>query len=242
MVKETNRNFKMSYGKLIDISLEKVAYAERDLEKFAAFGFTNDDLQSIKVMINEFSNTDHDDQLMARQVLISSSKKQVSAELKSKLSNLNVRIDLAYGRDNKEFVEHFTVRELSQLSIPNLLIEAKKIIRMVDEYREKLEQIGLSDEIINSINDLIATLEETSVNHKIAMANRDLSTAERHTVANELYYEIIDICKIGKAVWADVNEAYYNDYIIYDTVSSNTDEQVGEEDEVTDVWVETDNL
>jgi len=216
ITKESKRGFKMSLAELNGISLEKLAFAERDIEKFGLYGYTTETLNSIRAKQQLFSNTEQDDQLMARQVLISETKKQVSAELRTQAKQINVMIDLVYGRTNPEFVNHFTIKELSKISIPELINEATKLVAMAREYQNSLIVIGLTPETINTVEQLIAQLNDVTTSHKISMAKRDLATANRYNNANDLYNSIVDLCKIGRAVWMDESEAHYNDYVIYE--------------------------
>ena len=61
-----------------------------------------------------------------------------------------------------------------------------------------------------------------------AIADREIGTMERTIIANEIYAEISRICDTGKGIWKDVNEAKYNDYIIYNTPGAKPEEETPE--------------
>ena len=58
-----------------------------------------------------------------------------------------------------------------------------------------------------------------------AIADREIGTMLRIKTANEIYGEISRVCDTGKGIWKEVNEAKYNDYIIYDTLAAKPEEE-----------------
>ena len=51
---------------------------------------------------------------------------------------------------------------------------------------------------------------------------RDSATENRWLIANEVYKQMAQYCEIGKFIWESVSEASYNDYVLYQTSSSKT--------------------
>jgi len=65
------------------------------------------------------------------------------------------------------------------------------------------------------------------------IVERDTSTENRWTEANEVYTLMMEIANAGKFIWKDESEAYYNDYLVYMNSgnSNSTDNSNNETDE-----------
>jgi len=74
---------------------------------------------------------------------------------------------------------------------------------------------GLNQQELDALANSIL-LFSTSITHKNeAVQDRDIATAERIELGNEIYNEIRILYRYGRDAWRYDNEAKYNDYIIY---------------------------
>ena len=83
--------------------------------------------------------------------------------------------------------------------------------------------------MITALNTKITTFDTALNNQITAIRQRDITTEERTTKANEVYRTLAKICTLGKNIWYGVNEAKYNDYVIYDTTSGDASKAINPE-------------
>ena len=88
--------------------------------------------------------------------------------------------------------------------------------------------IGLTNVHIKELKALATDFDDAMEAQSDAIADREIGTMERTSIANEIYAEISRICDTGKGIWKDVNEAKYNDYIIYNTHGAKPEEETPE--------------
>ena len=73
----------------------------------------------------------------------------------------------------------------------------------------------MTQQILDDFAILCQQYEDTLNAVKDAQAERDIKTEERIAMGNQLYSLASKYCNIGKQIWESVNEARYNDYLIY---------------------------
>ncbi|MCX6153292.1 MAG: hypothetical protein NT007_03945 [Candidatus Kapabacteria bacterium] len=83
------------------------------------------------------------------------------------------------------------------------------------EYLTDLTSVGLTDAMIDDLEDTAQLMEDSMNEIATAQETRDIKAVERIEKGNELYALVSRYCEIGKYIWEDVNEAKYNDYVIY---------------------------
>jgi hypothetical protein len=80
-----------------------------------------------------------------------------------------------------------------------------------------LTPIGLTQADVDALETEAQLFEDKLNSVAEGKKLRDDKARERVDLANELYDFVVLYCKIGKLIWENVNEAKYNDYIIYPT-------------------------
>ncbi len=96
------------------------------------------------------------------------------------------------------------------------------------KYLADLAGTGLTSAKLSSITKLAAELEDMMVAANFSIADRDTLQEARVVEANSIYANLVKYCGIGRNIWEAVDLAKYNDYIIYDTLSGEKEEE-GEE-------------
>jgi hypothetical protein len=125
----------------------------------------------------------------------------------------------------------FAANSLSSMSDEKLIRLAKRITRLSEIHQEQLLPNGFTKEEFDSLNQLAEEFFQALFDQDIAKAKRDIATDQRAKKAYNLYKEISKVCETGKEIWNDLNEAKYNDYIIYNTPSGKPEKQYIEEAE-----------
>jgi hypothetical protein len=104
---------------------------------------------------------------------------------------------------------------------------AKTCSTYLDLFKDK----GMTPGLIDQLNSMADEFEAAIYDQYNAIADREIGTYERADQANLIYSEMVKIGDIGKEIWQGVNEAKYNDYVLYDTPTGEPDVK---EEEVID--------
>ncbi len=115
----------------------------------------------------------------------------------------------------------FGAELLSQQLDSDLLITAKRVARVANEFFTDLAPKGLTQEMLNTITDLRAAFEDLIVDVKLKIAERDTHQQERVEKANTIYEMLVKFAVTGQNIWTNQDVAKYNDYVIYNTISGN---------------------
>jgi hypothetical protein len=89
------------------------------------------------------------------------------------------------------------------------------VVLTATNYLVDLTPVGLTQVIIDDLEDLAQQFEDNLNSVSEAVAVREIKTKERIAKGNELYAMAVHNCEIGKIIWDDVDLAKYNDYVIY---------------------------
>ena len=94
-------------------------------------------------------------------------------------------------------------------------------LKVAGDYLSDLSAQGLTQAMIDSLDAEAQSMEDEMNNIAEREAIRDIKTQERVDKGNELYDFVASYCEIGKIIWQDVDEAKYNDYVIYPASQSS---------------------
>ena len=101
----------------------------------------------------------------------------------------------------------------------DLLITAKRVVRVANEFFADLEPNGLTAEMLTNITAIRAECEDLIVDVKLKIADRDTAQQTRVEKANAIYETLVKYTTTGQNIWVSTDLAKYNDYVIYNTVS-----------------------
>ena len=208
------RDFAMSFADLITTCNTIHVFMERDATEFTGYGVLAIEITAFETKINEFEELPTDTELEADVVNATSAKNQIAEELRIMLRTYEVRAKLAFGSDTGTY-KKFHIKDLSRQSDNDLLVFGRMVKRSAEEYLVQLTPFGLTQPMIDDLEAKNQDFEDSIDTQKSAIATRDDATNNRVKKANEIYALLIKYCDIGKSIWYEVNEAKYNDYIIY---------------------------
>jgi len=118
-------------------------------------------------------------------------------------------------------VKRFNAGKMTTSSDRSFLTLARQCITLATEYLADLAAQGLTQSMIDDLSTEAQLMEDEMNNISAKESLRDLKTQERIDDGNELYDFVSQYCEIGKIIWQDVDEAKYNDYVIYPAVQSS---------------------
>jgi hypothetical protein len=204
----------------------KLVFMRRDGVEFAKFGVTEAKLTDLENLISEFSEILTDDELLGVQVIATEKKDNLAKKLKSDMGAIMTRVGNHFGIHSAIY-RHFGISEISALEGGEVSTAADKLYRVANIYITQLASEGLTPAILTDLKTKSEAYKTALDEQEDAIAARDIATENRCEKANEIYRLVVKYCGTGKRIWESVNEAKYNDYIIYDTPTGG-DEGGGE--------------
>ena len=201
----------------------KLSFIRRDLVEFGKFGVTDETLTELDTLADSYAALPPDDDLVGQQV-ITTKKKDAEADIvREATAKILNRAENRFGRNSGEF-RRFGVTGLSDLVDMQLYLAASNTQRVATIYLPDMAEQGLTAPILTEYDVIVKSYHKAVIDQMDAFALRDIATDNRIKAANELYLKISKHCETGKKIWGSVNEAKYNDYVIYDTPSGEPEE------------------
>lgn len=222
--KESFRSFNFSDGKLVAIGKEKIAYMRRDKIEFEKYGITTANFDALEEEIDKFLDTATDIEKLGTQTDTTAIKDAKAEELRQAIRVVMTRVVLVYEEGSSNF-RKFGTETLSKQLDSDLLITGKRVVRVANEFFTALETKGLKADMLAKITVLREELEDLIVDVRLKIAERDIDQQERVEKANAIYETLVKYAITGQNIWVSTDVAKYNDYIIYNTVSGEAEDE-----------------
>ena len=212
---EVSRDFKMSYADLFEVCDKIHSCITRDAEKMGVYGVSQLTIDAFKTKINEFLKFPTDAIMTSDMMIATQNRNELAKNLRIMARTFGVRAKIAFADDKNKY-EKFILNDLSRASDDDLLVFCEIIALEAENYLADLSPIGLTQEMIDDFVDKTNEFRLAMIAQVDAVNLRNDSAILRMKKANELYRLLINYSNFGKNIWYEVNEALYNDYIIYD--------------------------
>lgn len=212
------RNYNFSDAKLIEIGNEKIAFMRRDADAFASYGLNETKFSELESKINDFSNLITDIETSNEQVQITQDKEAKGEELRNVIRNVMTRVAQKYGVDSARYANYGT-DTLSKQSDADLLVTAKRVVRVGTANLNDLAGEGLQASHLNKITELNDEFNVLLIEQKLKIGERDIQQEDRVEDGNAIYLLLTKYVQTGQDIWESSDVAKYNDYIIYNTPS-----------------------
>lgn len=222
---EPVRDFKFSDARLIATVKEKTAYMKRDAPEFERYSITIADLVGLDSEADVFSDFVTDVETRSDQTGATALKDQKAEELRVAIREIMVRAGAKYGADSPRY-KKFGTEALSKQPDVELLIVAKRVVRVATLWFEDLAQNGLTVAMIQQVQENLEVFENLVVELHLLIGDRDILQEDRVEAANILYEKLIKYTTIGLAIWETTDVAKYNDYVVYNTRSGEADVEI----------------
>ena len=213
-MKAETKKFSMSYADLAMFTSNLVVTITRDSAEFAARGVNAAAITAFEALGNSFE-VFPTDEFYVGAIQIEVDAKNASRDAATdKIQYISGYIEQKWGLDSGEY-KQLRIHNLQPMSDNNFLVAARAVVSVAALYIADLTPIGLTQADVDALDAETQTYEDkmNSVAEKKKL--RDDKARERVDLANELYDYVALYCKIGKLIWENVNEAKYNDYVIY---------------------------
>ena len=219
--KKNQREFALDDSELFIKCESTIIVALRDKDQLLEMGFTNDKRLAFQAQLDVLKLVSTDDFMLGQQMARTEEKDAARQVVEKSLRSILTIAANFYGADSGKY-RQFGVANIGRLSDDHLMRYARNAATTATALLAELQPEGVTTAMITTLNTKV-TAFDTAINNQItAVRQRDLITEERILKANELYHTLAKICTLGKNIWYGVNEAKYNDYLIYDAPSSNT--------------------
>ena len=218
-IKPTTRDYKFS-----DATLKQKAdgirdNVVRDQTDFTDRGVT--DVVAFEGLIDNFDN-ELEDIYYVGMIGIKVQERDTAEEaLLKAIKTLRTAVQNVYGEGDANY-RIYRFDRLAQADGDTLVRLARTMnntatTQLTDLAAEGITPTKLSDMMV--LREALDTkIDEVEMAHK----NRDMATQNRIVAGNILYKEMVRLTNIGKDLYAQTNEAKYNDYILYNSPSGST--------------------
>lgn len=222
MKSEINLNFHFTYGKLKQIADNMVQLIDRDIAEFTDRGYTPARRAELVAQINTFINTPSDEQLDGLKQVATENKSLARQNLEIEMRKVISIVKLSFP-NSPAHQQEFGNFDLSHCTDEELVRNANIMKASATTYLSTLAAEGLTAAKISQLGTLAQTLDNAIDAQTQAINKRNITTEKRRTEANKLFDLISKYSETGKAIFADVSYAKYNDYVIYNTTTGESD-------------------
>lgn len=180
------RDYNFSDAKLIEIGNEKIAFMRRDADAFSSYGLNETKFSELESKINDFSNLSTDIETSNEQVQITQEKDAKGEELRNAIRSVMTRVAQKYGLTSARYANYGT-DTLSKQGDADLLVTAKRVVRVGNSNLSDLADQGLSIQHLDDITQLNAGFNDLLIEQKLKIGERDIQQEDRVEEGNKIY-------------------------------------------------------
>lgn len=206
--------FKIKQPVFFTLIMSKISMMVRDIDEFAKFGVSLENINELKSLLQACSEIPSDDELLGNQMNKTGEKAARAVIVREEISALMKRVENRYGKESAVY-RKFGVSGTSRLNGWELGYKGRRALRVAEEYLDKLAEVGVTAGVLGRLNEAITAFEQALEAQNDAFADRLIATEIRTEKGNEIYLLLMKYCDSGKKIWESRNAAKYNDYIIY---------------------------
>jgi hypothetical protein len=214
--REIIRKYNLTDAELKQTADQLLALIDRDAVAFADRNFTATKRAEFKTAILDFDNIPSDDILEGQKMTTTEDKNNLRDILTQKMRTAILMAKLVFGANSGKYRSFGDINYAEQTDA-ELYKNAKTIILAATLHLNELAAEGMTTTRIQELEDTKNAFDEALDKQAAAINSRDIATSERVEAGNALYGFITKYAEIGKDIWYAVNEAHYNDYIIYES-------------------------
>ncbi len=214
MMTPIKRDYNLSNAELMFIVGDFIVYMNRDFAEFAARGVDAAAITAFETLGNAFEIFPPDEYYSALVTAEVDAKNIARANSFDMVQSISGYFEQQWGLGSWQY-KQLAIRKLSNSSDDKFKSICRNVVTVANEQLANLTAIGLTQGAIDALETEAQIMEDKGHEIKDKMAQRDLKTQERTEKGNELYYYVKQYSTIGKLIWENVDEAKYNDYIIY---------------------------
>ena len=212
------RNYKLSDAVLKQKADEFVGLMERDKAEFEDRGLDKDGTTNFVAAIQDVNELISDETYDAAKIGKTAEKDAARSILEKSMRTIFNMAAMKYGTQSAEY-RAFGNAEISRQSDAELFRTCKVMAIAAKEKLADLQSEGLTQGKIDTLIAQGIILDDNIDAVAKGISDRDLATESRIETLNTLYALLMKYASIGQDIFYEMNEAKYNDYVIYDTPS-----------------------
>lgn len=204
------RNFCFSQQQLINRALKLSAACERDLSRLTNIGFTPDMLKNLTEMNAEFMRMNPDRGFLKEIAALTDRRKAIKKEIVKQIRIIQLRLEIlgCQQTDIYNLLKNIKVHNVSD----EVFLSG---MRQIQSCGVKLCSMGVSASLTGTLNGLINDFKKQLESLAKLNTDRKNDSESRISLANNIISLMGRICKMGKLLWKDTDEAKYKDYVLY---------------------------
>jgi hypothetical protein len=214
MKKEVNRIYKMTDADLCMFTSNLVQKIRRDATEFLAKGVDASEVDALETKGNDFEVLPDDLYYSTRVTESQHTKNGLREDLEMQVRELIGIVRVKWGRSSPQ-VKRFGASGMTTMKDNDFLRIARKSVKLGTDFLTDLADYGWTAAKNTAIETTAQELEDALNDVDDKMLERDIKTQERIDEGNDLYITVAKYCELGKIIWQDIDEARYNDYVIY---------------------------
>ena len=212
--KEVVRIYKFADSWLIELCNTKRQFIIRDIAEFAAYSIDALVMDAFLAETNSFEAFQTDEELAGEQSEATEAKDAAAEAVKTDVRSIMARIKSKHKTHTARY-RRFGTKGMDEMDNSHLLACGRRVARVATIVLAEYADVGLTAAIITELETKCQTLEDKLNEQADAIADRDIATEDRIEMGNALYGKLTNYCSFGQQIWAETDEAKYNDYIIY---------------------------
>ena len=217
------REFKLADAYLKQKADEFINLLDRDIIEFTDRGYNPTKKTEFTNARDAVDNFPSDEQLEAIKIELTAQKDAARNALAKTMRTILNMAQNVFGLASAKYKE-FGASDLARQSDAELVRNARIMTVTADKYLTELTFEGLTADKITTLSNQRDILDIAIDAQAKGISDRDVATEDRVEILNILYRLVMKYAGIGQDIFYEIDEAKYNDYVIYDTPSGEPDE------------------
>ena len=201
--------------------MDRIRFALRDIEQFKNYGVTKEKLKSLQTKCERFKGLPDDDEMVGDQMIVTDKKYEATEKLKAAIRSIMTRVNMKFSNRTGRY-RKFGTAKMGDMTDAQLLFCGRRVVRVARQQINFLEDVGVNENVIKKVADATQAFETALNIQQDKVADRDIAVENRIEQGNTIYKEMVQLCDIGKDIWAETDLAKYENYAIYE---SNNDQK-----------------
>lgn len=198
------------------LCMEKLQFALRDLSAFANYNYDAVRLKLFQNLCERFKNLPTDDELLGDQMQVTEKKYEAAERTKTAIRSIMTRVETKYPLKSGRY-RKFGTHKMGDMTDAQLLFCARRVVRVARTQLDALAETGLKEDHIMRLQEASRAFENALNTQQDRIADRDIAVESRVEVGNKMYADLVQICNIGKDIWAEQNRTKYDSYVLYES-------------------------
>ncbi len=202
--------------------MQAIRNAHRDIEHFKQYGYTLEKITGFANQCEKFKNLPDDDEMLGDQMIVTEKKYEAAEKLRSAIRSIMTRVEMKFGNRSGRY-RKFGTAKMGDMTDAQLLFCGRRVARVCRAQIDFLADVGINETQIQRVLDACSVFENALNIQQDKIADRDIAVDLRTEQGNKIYEMMIDVCNIGKDIWADKDPIKYEQYCVYE---SNNDQKI----------------